>query len=230
MHGGSEFDLVCESSAMRLRPIIAIAHRDLRIELRGARGLVLGAITAMLLLPLAAVKFDAPTQQQPQAAREIPIVGELPPDLPPEVVVRPRAPTRIDKLDDGAWQLRGAIPRPLRRALDATDERPVSLQVASKPLHLPGRTLLFALISASIMMGALSESLAGERARRTLSTLLASAVTPLEVVLGKWLAWTGYGTMAALLASGLAIARGAVEPGAWTVSYTHLTLPTNREV
>ncbi|MCO4743545.1 MAG: ABC transporter permease subunit, partial [Proteobacteria bacterium] len=201
---------------MRLRPILAIAMRDLRMELRGWRGLMFGAITAGLLMPAAAVPIrpqDAGvTLAEPQAPR---VSGALPEGFQGEVEVVEKARTRLKTTEDGRTVVSGPVPPALRHGLDKLDPKPVTVQIRTAPLHLPGRTLLLALISSSVMMGALSESLAGERARRTLSTLLAAAVSKGEITVGKWLAWTGYGAGAACLSALIAILSGSVEPGAW---------------
>ncbi|MER2507888.1 MAG: hypothetical protein ABTQ27_03915, partial [Amaricoccus sp.] len=44
---------------------------------------------------------------------------------------------------------------------------------------------------------------------------IAAAVTREEIVLGKWLAWAGYGVFAAMSAATVSIALGRVEPGWW---------------
>ncbi|TNE86727.1 MAG: hypothetical protein EP330_20705 [Deltaproteobacteria bacterium] len=201
---------------MRLGTLVAIARRDLRMELRGARGLLFGALTAGLLLPASAVPVTRPENLGPAPTpQQVRVSGELPEDVGEAVVLAEGSPTRIARDDDGRYVVRGPVPGRLRKAFDAVDPEPVRIEVIRDPLPVPGRTLLMALISSSIMMGALSESLAGERARRTLSTLLAAAVTKEEIVVGKWLAWTGYGATAALLSAGVAIASGQVEPGLW---------------
>ena len=78
---------------------------------------------------------------------------------------------------------------------------------------LPSRTALLSLISASTLTGAVSASIGGERSRKTLGVLLAAAITRAEIVLGKWLAWGGFGAAAALLGAVAAVVTGRVELG-----------------
>jgi hypothetical protein len=202
---------------MRLSAVLAVARRDLRMELRGSRGLFFGALTAALLLPVSSVPVGGSSRIQLPVVKEpeIRMDGEIPPGIDATVVLDPKANTRVEKTADGTYLVRGPIPGPLRHALDKQDHRPITIKVAVSEPPLPGRTLFLALISSSIMMGALSESLAGERARRTLSTLLAAAISREEIVAGKWLAWTGYGAVASMLAALVAIYGGAVPAGLW---------------
>lgn len=210
---------------MTTRParILAIARRDLFQELKGRRGALFGAVTALLLMPVAAIRVDLPAPGE-RPARETWVAG----DVPEEVVALPRVrPTDgpaqmvFQRQADGRLVVRTQhMPPTIRAALDGPSPQ-VSLEEVDSPLYLPGRTLLFALISASVLTGAVSESIGGERSRRTLQSLLSAAVSRGEIVTGKWLAWTGYGALAALLTAGVALLLGRVEPGWWL-----LPLPT----
>jgi len=203
-------------NAPRLARVLAIARRDWVQELRGRRGALFGGITAFLLLPVAAVRMNVPSLTD-HPARQVVVTGEVPEavrDLP-NVVVRDRAQILFHRASDGALLVRGQeVPPEIRKALD-DDPPAVQVSHTSPRQHMPGRSILFALISASVLTGAVSESIGGERSRRTLQALLSAAITREEVVLGKWLAWASYGGGAGLLAGLLAVALGRVPAGWW---------------
>jgi hypothetical protein len=201
---------------LRPRRVIAIARRDLVLELSGRRGLALPIVTTLLLGPLAGLRLGrdpGDAQAPPPAVR---VSGDVPASLAdaPGVTVVPAG--GVELIDDGdALRVRGSdVPPALRRALDGPSPA-VTVTVRSTPLVLPGRTLTLALVASSILTSAVSASIAGERGRKTLETLLASSATRHEIVIGKWAAWTGYGVLAASLASAGAIAAGRVDPGWW---------------
>ena len=208
---------------MRLRRVIAVAKRDLAQELKGRRGWVLPAIMAGLLLPLSGAPIPGAGQivnQTPQIA-----VGG---DVPDEVLAlefvekNEAAPVLTFRRDDqGTLLVRGMPIHPeIRRVLDGG--RPVvTVEVVRRDLHLPDRSFLFALISASTLTGAVSASIAGERTHKTLVALLSAAITRNELIFGKALAWGGLGAATALLAAFSSILFGHLEPGWWL-----LPLPT----
>lgn len=200
---------------MRLGRLLAVARRDLTLELGGRKGFVLPIVLAGLLLPASAV----PPLRPPAADRPAPritVTGDVPDavlDVPGVVRVDDGARVRFER-DGGALVVRGPVDPALRRALDG--EAPaVRVEHVASPLPLPGRGLLLALISASTLTSAVAASLAGERSARTLTTLLTSSISRSELIFGKWLAWAGFGGAATLLAAALAVLLGHVEPGPW---------------
>jgi hypothetical protein len=203
--------------------IAAIAKRDLVQELRGRRGWVFGAITALLLVPAATVRIDIPRPGE-WPARPVAVTGEVPEAVANLSHVYPTAGAAqiaFRRDPDGSLVARTQdLPKEIRAALDG-DAPKVKVNSVEHEMPAPGRSLLFALISASVLTGAISESIGGERSRRTLQALLSAAVTRVEVIVGKWLAWAGYGGGVALLAALLALLLGRVEPGWWL-----LPLPT----
>ncbi len=198
---------------MRPARVIAIARRDLALELSGRRGWILPLILVGLLAPTTVARVPLPRAPQPVSLR---VRGEVPQAVQALEFVQDDDRPQLDfRRDDGVLIVRAnGIRDDVRAALDG--EAP-ALQVkrAIRPIRLPGRTLLFALISASTLTGAVSSSMAGERAAGTLVGLLAAAVTRLEVVAGKWLAWGGLGALASVLAACSAMAMGRVTPGWW---------------
>lgn len=199
----------------RFARILAIAKRDLALELRGRRGWVLPGVMATLLVP--ASTFSAGTVAGPP-----PIVATVSGDVPPEVRSlsdvrwqdRPAA-IHFESSPDGPLVVHArAVPGSIRAVLDA-DRTSVRFEDVRTDFRFPRRSLLLALIAASVLSGAVSESLPGERARRTLESLLVASITRQELVVGKWLAWCGFGVVAALIASAMAIASGNLEPGIW---------------
>lgn len=197
---------------MRLQPILAIAQRDLRSELKGRAGLGLPIVTLGLLLPLALI--GAP----PDALQELPVRGDVPEvirDLPH--VVESNRGTGFVVRDGIVLVFDYTVEPAFREALDA-GEPAVTVQALHPPTRIPGRTLLLALVSASTLTGAVSSSIGGERARHTLQALLSAAVTRLEVVLGKWLGWSAFGTIGALTASVAAVVSERAALGSWVLA------------
>lgn len=200
---------------MRPARLLAVARRDLLLELGGRRGWVMPAVLAGLLLPASAV----PPLRAPQVDAEAPpllVTG----DVPDEVLALPRvvrvdggARVRFERVGD-TLVVRGPVDPSIRRALDG-DAPAVRLQRVAAAPPLPGRGLLLALISASTLTSAVATSLAGERSARTLTTLLTASISRSELIFGKWFAWSGFGAAASLLAAFVASALGHVEPGAW---------------
>lgn len=188
------------------------------MELRGRRGWALPVIAAGLLLPVAGIGMGGRAPPAPKPPPAIVISGEVPPEVAslPQVQAKDKGGLAFRK-DQGTVLVRGpGVPPAVREALDG-DQPTLRLEVKQRPLRLPGRTLILALISASILTTAISGSLAGERSRRTLETLLASSATRGEIITGKWLAWSSFGAMQAVLASLIAIAAGNVAAGPWLI-------------
>lgn len=208
-------------ATVRPRRVIAIAKRDLLHEFRGRHGLVLPALTGLLLLPIASIEvpFD------PFAERErIRVTGQVPTEvLELENVdfVRWGAFNRFRPDVDGALLVEGAeIDLEVRAALDGETPALKMVDMSTTP-KVPSRSIFFAMISASILTGAIAESIPGERSRKTLKTLLAASISRLELILGKWSAWSLFGGGAALIAAAVAIGLGRQEAGLWL-----LPLPT----
>lgn len=201
---------------VRIRRALAISRRDLRAEFKGRQGFILPGVMAMLLVPAATIPgFDASDAMQPEVYQ---VAGDVPPEVAalPEVRRSPRAHLRFFRREDHLEVNGLAVPGPIRDSLDAGNPA-VVVETLPTGFVFPGRTALFALISASTLTGSVSASVGGERSARTLVVLLAAAVSRAEIVLGKWLAWGGLGFLTAMTAALGAVALGRVEPGWWLV-------------
>ena len=97
---------------------------------------------------------------------------------------------------------------------DGTDLKWVDV---SRTQKMPNRSILFALVAASVLTGAIAKSSLGERTNRTLQALLTAAITRMELVTGKWLAWAAYGATAASFATLLSLCVGTTVPGWWVL-------------
>ena len=202
---------------IRPRRLFAVARRDLAQELKGRFGFVLPIITAGLLLP--AATFTWPGEEKSDEKPIIAVTGEVPEQVMklPEVQWTDQGATLLFVAPDknGPTRIRGeGIPAEIRQAMDG-DDPPVTIVNVSKEWALPQRSILFAMISASILTGAISESIAGERARRTLQTLLTASISRAELVIGKWVAWSAFGAFSALCAALIAIVTGHMDAGWW---------------
>lgn len=205
---------------MRWRPVQAIAARDLRLQLRGRQRFHLPGLLALLLTPLALAPPLGLSEED---------TWQVKGDVPEEVLAMPEAelwePGLAERLNTLVFKqgrrvlVLGGRPPPLtlRELLDARDAPDVQVHYLHEPWSFPSRGILFALIAASTLTGSLAQSLPGERSGRTLVSLRAAAITPWEIVAGKWLAWTGFATIGALLASGVALLLGRMEPGLWVL-------------
>ncbi len=205
---------------LRLHVLFAIARRDLASELRGRRGWVLPLIAAILLAPLASMRF--PELGLPTQSAIITVSGDVPSEveaLDDHLRVTQASTLHFRQPSDGPLEVHGAVFLPSLRATLDTDGagRPVA-KTSSPPLPMPGRSLILALLASSILTGAVTESLPGERNRKTLEALLTASVSRLEIVVGKWLAWAGFGAVAALSAGLLAVLAGTMSPGWWLVA------------
>jgi len=200
---------------MRPRTVLAIAERDLRLQLQGRQRFVLPGLLLILLAPTIAVP---PPEDRGTAMR---VSGDVPEAVAavPDVVVRhdKRMYNHFER-SEGRVAVKGlAIPVPIREPLDADESFDVTY-IPPEPPNLPHRGLILSLIAASTLSGSLAQSLAGERSERTLVSLRATAVTPGEIVAGKWLAWGGFVSAIAMLAALGAIAWGHLEPGRWLMA------------
>ncbi len=203
-------------SRPRWRVLRALARRDLA-RVQGSRPgpRWRGRLVGIALLGAAALVPGpgAPTSAGPAA----PAVQAAPSvALPPGVGAAPPGTGPVlETTADGTPLLRARRVAPgLRRALDAASARAgrpvlVRAQTAPPPALPPQpRALLILLIAASLLTGPLTESLPGERSQKTWETLRAAAVTPAELLGGKWLAWTGPAVAGSGLALAAAVLRG----------------------
>ncbi len=206
---------------MRIARVIAIAQRDLAQELKGRRGWILPAIMAGLLLPLSGAPVPGASQLVDTPITTV--SGDVPDEVAAleNVQVADAGQLSFRRDEKGVVLVRGMpIPPTIRRALDG--ERPVvTVSQVRRDVHVPNRSLLFALISASTLTGAVSASIAGERTHKTLAALLAAAITRNELIVGKALAWGGLGAATSLIAAAISIALGRLDAGWWL-----LPLPT----
>lgn len=214
---------------MRFKRLIAVAKRDLKVEMKGRRGVVLPVVAAALLIPISTLDFS---RDRSTAVKEVTVSGEVPAQvlaLPNTTLVGCQDPTpQADQICIGQLHFHrneqtlmvdaAHIPPTVRATLDGGSPALTVSTLTSPPIVLPGRTLLFALISASILTAAVASSVAGERSRGTMETLLTAALSRLEVVVGKWMAWSGFGALMAMAAALLAVMIGRIEGGIWLIT------------
>lgn len=212
---------------MRIDRIWGLAVRDWRMELRGPQGVWLPIVMAALLVPSSTVPL--PRADLGSEIRSIRVNGDVPPEvaaLDNVRVVRRGAEMRFEQLGDTLFTRGDDPPRHVREVLNRTDGVDVELERFGLGWVFPGRSILFALVSASTLTGAISASIGGERSNQTLVTLLAAAVSRLEIVLGKLTAWGGLGAFTALGAALLAIALGTIDAGGWLVPLPWVPIAT----
>ncbi len=204
---------------MRLSRVIAVARRDLAVETKGRRGIAVPILFGALLLPIAAI----PVGEERLASVEPPVLvyGDVPPEvsgIPGALIGRRWDAVALGRDADGVLHARGEfLPPKLRDALDGDDPAAVKTEIAYERVVLPRRSFLLALLTASILVGAVAESLPGERSRKTLETLLTAGITRLELIGGKVLAWGGLGAVATLLSASVAVALGRMPLGLWVL-------------
>jgi len=206
---------------MRAPILWAVALRDLSMELAGKRGRLMPLVAAVILLPMGAAPVISPESIRPD---EYHVTGEVPPEVlaldnveedPSSAVLRFFPPTE----ETPAYRLRGDfVPGDIRDAMDARDPRIDTEVFARPPLAVPSRSLFIALVSASILTGAITSSIPGERTAKTLVSLATAAISRRELVWGKWLAWAGFGSLCAWLATCLTLLLGRQAPGMWLLS------------
>jgi hypothetical protein len=108
------------------------------------------------------------------------------------------------------------VPPPLREVLDTLPGEPtVRFDLRATEFPVPQRGLLLALLSLSLLTGPLTESLAGERSRKTLLSLLTASISRGELALGKWLAWAGVSSVMTLAVALSGRVTGAMPLGLW---------------
>jgi len=221
---------------LRIGRLLAVARYEARCHMTGRQALRLIGVATALLLPAAAVNV-APVRSllfpEPPAAASAggePEWGVGPPP-PKKLRVSGTIPaaleSRMQFVAESPYRIRGENPvilsapqvsPEMRSALDTLDG-PVRLEVRtySFKYHLPGRSLLIAILAVSLLTGPLADALPGERARRTLEVLLTTGITRGELIGGKWLAWTLSSTATAVVAAAIACLRGVQAPGWWVV-------------
>ncbi len=210
------------ADVIRVGRVLAIARYDLNAELRGRGGWIVPGILFTLLAPIAAVPAPRPLPEP----TVFDVSGAAPDSVRnhPGLRVTDRAPTRLVTSPEGLT-VRGPIPAPLRQALDGPEPALVVQRVPTQG-RWPGRTMALGLVAASSLTGSVAASIAGERTHRTLVALLTSAVSRLEVVLGKWVAWGGLGMTAAMAAALGTVLGGHAEVGTWIVALPWVPLGT----
>lgn len=199
---------------MRPARIAAVVRREIVRSGAGRRGLGFAVVALVLLLPAGALRLPAAGDDARPA-----VSGEVPAALEGAVRVAPKAATRLQGADPLVVETRSLRPA-LREALTALEARPaVRLQLTERPpLSLPDRTLLVALLAISLLTGPLAETLPGEREGRTLEVLLSTSLSRGELVVGKWLAWTGLASLGALASAAGGVLTGALDPGPWLLA------------
>jgi hypothetical protein len=204
---------------MRPDRILAIANRDLHIELGGRRGWLLPLVATIILGPMAAAP---PLPEKPLYLGDLMVGGDVPQevrDLPRIRFDEERALLRFEAPspeNGGVWILHGdSVPIEVREVMEAQTEGPTTEVVNPREPQFPNRSLFLALIAASVLTGSISQSIPGERTARTLEALLTAGITRGELVLGKWLAWGGFGGTVALAAAVVTLLLGRQAPGWW---------------
>jgi len=199
---------------VRPRRILAVAWRDLRLVHAGRGWYRLPMIALGLLLPAGGVPLRLPARAQEEVPR---VAGEIPAALADHLRSDPGARATLHGVDPVVVSA-AAVPRDLRAVLDTLPGPRVEPVPALARRALPGRTLIVALLAISLLTGPLSESLPGERNSRTLEGLLSAALSRGELVAGKWLAWTGYGSALAGLSVLTGLLSGALNVGIWPLA------------
>ncbi len=167
-----------------------------------------------LLVPAGALPIHldrAPAATEASAAGEIPVAlqDKIRLDLTSRATLSGEAPVVVTA---------AAVAAPLRSALDHLPGPTVELVRAPRRRPLPGRSLIVALLAISLLTGPLAESLPGERGAGTLEVLLSASLTRAELVVGKWLAWTAYGSALAGIAAISGMFSGAAPVGLWPLA------------
>jgi hypothetical protein len=187
------------------------------------RGFVKKGLVALALLSLPALWPGGDPAKSP-------VVGQVPAELENRFERRDKASLRILPPGDLVFGPQGAradwrprlvarrLPEPAREALDEL-KAPKKLRVESSGI-LPGRGFLLLLLAISLLTGGLSNAIPLERAERTLEALLAHAVRPIEVVLGKTLALASQSLAGVAVAAGVGLLAGELQGGPWISGLT----------
>lgn len=191
--------------------VLAVARRERARSAGGRRGLSLLVFSLALLLPAGALPVGR--------SSDLPAVrGAIPTAMSEQVRFDERAVVEL-RAGPPLTVVGRSLPTGLRQALLQVEPTPpVELRLQPRTWSLPGRALLVALLAISMLTGPLAETLPGEREGRTLEILLASSLSRIELVLGKWLTWTLSSSAVALLASVAGLATGAIQLGPWVVA------------
>lgn len=198
---------------MRLQRILAVAWRDLHLVNSGKGWWKLPLLALALLLPAGAAPLPIPTHPDERPAM---VVGPVPQALQDHVQRGRRGSGRFVAEEPPTLRT-FSIPPQLRTALDSAGLPGAVVRVerlGGLP-DLPGRSLLVALLALSLLTGPLAESLAGERRRGTLETLLTAGLSRWELVAGKWFAWTASASLITGLVAVVGMLDGSQDPGLW---------------
>ena len=199
----------------RVARVWAIAVQDWRVVLGGSGWLRLPSLAAAILLPAAALQLPQAPIGPPRERPLVAVSGPIPFALQGVVTEDESSETRIVATDP--IRFGGPIPDDLRRGLDRNLGSPTVQVRLTAPDVGAIRPVFVLLLAISLLTGPMSESLPAERSERTLEVLLSSAITRVELVLGKWLAWTLAAVAAALASVAGGLLSGAIEPGGWIV-------------
>ncbi|MFM2161214.1 MAG: hypothetical protein RLZZ383_726, partial [Pseudomonadota bacterium] len=167
------------SALPRPSRVAAIALRDLRIEFSGRRAWMLPFIAVSLLLP-GAVAPPAPQFEPPASLR---VAGPAPTGLQGTdgVTFDAGRGLRLEERPDaaaGRLIVHGDFMTPaFGKVLDRAYP-PIRTEVQTRiDFSWPERSLFLSLVAASLLTGAISQSLPGERSARTMETLLTAGIT-----------------------------------------------------
>lgn len=206
---------------MRLDRVLAIALRDLRMEFSGRKGWILPLVAIIILAPMSL----APNLEETRVdTSRIFVSGDVPPEvLAVDRVVMGEEGDRIvlhfdapSPQNNDQLTIHGAfVPQVIRDALEENAETLKTEVVEAYVITPPNRSLFLALVAASILTGSISQSIPGERTNNTLQGLLTASISHGELVVGKWLAWSGFGGVAALGAMLMTVLLGRQDAGWW---------------
>ena len=207
---------------MRPSRVFAVAVRDLRQVHAGRRWYRLPLLALGLLLPVGGIRLPSAAEildiPVADAAGPVRVDGEIPPALASRLELAPGAMVTVRDGDPVVVEAR-AISARLRAALDTLPGEPrVEVLHEVPAVRYPGRSLLVAVLAISLLTGPLAESIPGERSRGTLEVLLSAALSRGELVAGKILAWTLFGTAVAGLAAAGGALSGVQTAGAWMLA------------
>jgi hypothetical protein len=199
----------------RAARVWAIAVQDWRVVLGGRRWFGLPSLALLILLPAAALRLPQPPMAPRREPPPVAVSGPIPFALQGVATEDALSETRIVASDP--ITVDGPMPDDLRRGLDRNLGPPTVQVRITAPDLVSARPVLVLLLAISLLTGPMSESLPAERSERTLEVLLSASITRLELVLGKWLAWTLGAASVALASVAGGLLSHAIEPGGWIV-------------
>ena len=199
----------------RLARVWAIAVQDWRVVLGGRGWFRLPSLALAILVPAAVLRMPHAPIGPPKERPPVAVAGPIPFPLQAILTEDETVETRI--LTTDPIRIDGPIPDDLRRGLDRNLGAPTVQVRLTAPDVGAIRPVFVLLLAISLLTGPLSESLPAERSERTLEVMLSTSITRLELVLGKWLAWTLAAVTAALASAAGGLLSGAIEPGGWIV-------------